>query len=150
MIGVYLVGTGPFKQHFFNTVCQCCLNINFCSYLWTLFYINTHFHPLWLPYPPKKRVHKYEQKIMFIQCQSSTFRQCLNNNMCPQGRSIDVFIHLYDIQKACIHKMLRYVVPEYNDISIDISIEVIHHTDNELQDVMQKRLIRLYFNPVNC
>ncbi len=27
------VGTGPFKQHLCNNVCQCCLNINFWSYL---------------------------------------------------------------------------------------------------------------------
>ena len=26
------VGTGQFKQHLFNIVCQCFLNINFCSY----------------------------------------------------------------------------------------------------------------------
>ncbi len=31
------VGTGPFKQHLFNIVCQCFLTINFGSYLWTLF-----------------------------------------------------------------------------------------------------------------
>ncbi len=28
------VGTGPYKQHVFNIVCQCYLNINFWSYLW--------------------------------------------------------------------------------------------------------------------
>ncbi len=28
----YPVGTGPFKQHLFNIVCKCCLNINFWSY----------------------------------------------------------------------------------------------------------------------
>ena len=60
--GLVPIGSAQWAQVHLNNIyltlsAKYCLNINFLSYLWTL-------------------STKYEQKIMFIQDQPSTFRQC--------------------------------------------------------------------------